>query len=972
MSLRNFLLILVSCWLARSAECAELPGLLFHLSFDKQTLTADFAVGEKRPQSQTATECFRFTEGIRGTGLVLQPGQRYVHALAKNLDTRQGTFSCWVKPLNWDGHGKKFRHALVVTAGPQYTMLLYLYPIGDEAVFTHIHVGAGIPSAAVSRAGAPVDLFQRGQWTHLVSTWDAKAVRLYANGRRVAEGLVAAPFPKKETGTISICPIDFWKNKDWGDPAEQTVCDEVRIFGRALTDDEILDLYAAAAPAGVARPNPALVLDMIPHFEAKVLALDVRPAHLDADWKERIAAGATLALTVRDPRGAERFSYSGPLGTGRFTVRLPDWCDGEYRADGELAAGGRKLRGQATLTKPPTPWLSSHRDWRATRVLPPWTPLVRRQGAIRYWNGEAILDGPFPRQLTARDKPLLAGPIRLASGAAATWEYSRITEEEPHRITLSGVGKLGPLSASFTTLMEYDGLLRTDLVLTPPLSGADLSALVLEIPLRAEVATYYRNPVCQPWDGNSLDEPEFLPYAWLGNEDSGLSWFVESAANWRRAKGKPAMTLRREREAVVVRLQIIDQAVRVEKPLTYTIGFEPTPVRPLSPRLYDWRFGSGPQIRGSNIFVYGWGSQISNLNGRLIARNPAEQRRLVDGWRARGQEALSYTCTQCTANISPEYTFFAGAWNQPYGDTFSGYKRAPDNAPYSMVPVCPASSFADFLTWCVHENVRNDWGGGIYTDIDGAMPCDNTAHGCGYTDVFGQTGRSWPLYAHRSLSRRIYETCHDAGKVYFSHQHSRWYSLFNAFNDGWCPGEQYSSAVVGKPTFYMDEIPDRTWRSEFYSPTTGVATFLLPEIGRFSSVQTPEDRGPSESCLAAALAYGVPLWAGGINPRVVEEFWDAQHSFGICGSEFIPFWKQRLVTCSDPRLRVSLWKKQNRMLLAVVNFTDRDRRAELRLSAKGAVVQFRPAWKAESLESSGDSALLTVPAKRGALVLVGP
>ena len=114
------------------------------------------------------------------------------------------------------------------------------------------------------------------------------------------------------------------------------------------------------------------------------------------------------------------------------------------------------------------------------------------------------------------------------------------------------------------------------------------------------------------------------------------------------------MTLRREGDAVVVRLKIISQAVRVGKPLSYTIGFEPTPVRPLSPRLYDWRFGSGAPIRGSNLFVYGWGPQISYLNGRLIARDPREQRRLVDGWRAKGQKTLSYTCAQCTANISPE------------------------------------------------------------------------------------------------------------------------------------------------------------------------------------------------------------------------------------------------------------------------------------------------------------------------------
>jgi hypothetical protein len=83
MAARTFLWIFGVCWLACSVDGAEPTGLSFRLSFDKQTLTADFA------------------------------------------------------------------------AGQQYTMLVYLYPIGDEAVFNHIHVGAGTATEAMWRAGAP-------------------------------------------------------------------------------------------------------------------------------------------------------------------------------------------------------------------------------------------------------------------------------------------------------------------------------------------------------------------------------------------------------------------------------------------------------------------------------------------------------------------------------------------------------------------------------------------------------------------------------------------------------------------------------------------------------------------------------------------------------------------------------------------------------------------------------------------------
>ena len=480
---RSVLAFLAIVWTC-PAVGGEQPGLLFHLSFDRQTVTADFAAGEGRAPSIANPPGWKFVPGVKGLGVVMQPDQRGTFPLAKN----------------------------------------------------------------------------------------------------------------------------YWRNKEWGDPQEQTVCDEVRIFDRVLTDDEIVDLYAADSPDSVPRAAPTLVVELLPSYSAKSLAIQVRPAHLDAVWKERVATGATLAVGVRDPRGGVCFSYSGPSERQQFTAQLPDWYDGAYVADAQLSVHGQSLQGQATLTRPPTPWLPAQQDRRAPRVLPPWTPLTRRDGPkhghmIHYWNGEVTLADPFPTQLLVRGQPLLAGPIRLVASPAATWDEGRVTEQQPQRITLSGAGRLGDLSATFSTLMEFDGLLRTDLTLTPPPAGAELSSLVLEIPLRPEVTTFYRNPVCRPWDGQTLDEADFQPYAWLGNDERGLSWFMESAANWLRASGQPASSVRREQDAVVVRLHIIGRSVRVTKPLTYTFGFEATPVRPLSPQLYDWRFGSGAPIRGSNLFV---------------------------------------------------------------------------------------------------------------------------------------------------------------------------------------------------------------------------------------------------------------------------------------------------------------------------------------------------------------------------------
>jgi hypothetical protein len=960
--MRTLVALLLSC----TAACALPPGQLFYVSFDKLLTTADFAAGS--PASTfTANLELRSQEGIKGAGLLQEKGERCSYQIAGNFDTSQGTYSVWVKPLNWDGRADKFHHFIVVDGGQAYRMLLYLYPIGDRNVSHYLQTNAKTPQEAVSRVGAPVDILKQGEWTHLVSTWDARELRLYANGKRVGEGLTSGTLPKLTEGTFTICPVQYWQHPQWSDPDERTLCDEVRVFDRALTDDEVLDLHAMDVPGGLADLKPALAVSMKPDYFGQTLTVTLKPAHLDAAWQQRLPQ-ATATLTVTDPHGAVIKTLAGPLSDKPLIVPVKSWADGDYTAIASLTAAGQTLSGEAKVTKPPTPWLPKVTDWRADRVLEPWTPLSLTGTTVQYWNGQVALPEAFPTQVKTAGQDLLAAPIRLVGDGAATWSSPEVGESKPFRIATTGAGKLAGMTASYRTLMEFDGLIRTDITLTPPKSGVDVTYLTLEIPLQPEVAKYYRNPACQPFDGQSLEEKEFLPYAWLGNEQRGLSWFMESSANWRQGKDQPAMTIRREGDAVIVRLHLISEPTKITKPLTYTFGFEPTPVRPPNPDLYDIRLSGGPQYEGSNHFVYGWGQQISLLNATLLARDPAAERKLVDGWRARGKHNLDYTCLQCTANLSAEYAFFGEEWNQPYGPTFSGYKRFGDNAPYSMVPVCPQSSFPEYLLWCVKQNLENDWSSGIYTDIDGTTPCDSTRHGCGFTDAFGRTGRTVPLYLHRAVSRRLYALCHDHGKRYFSHAHSRWYSLFNAFNDGWCPGEQYSSSVIGKPHFYMTDIPDRVWRTEFYAGPTGASAFLLPELDRLTGGKPLEDRGPSECLVVAAMCYGVPLWAGSIRRDVVEEFWAAQIAFGMKGVTFTPYWEQWEFTVSDPEVRVSTWRKPGQRLVVLANFTDQDRAVQL--TAKCPQARITAAWKADSATVTGPNVKVTVPAYNGLLLRV--
>lgn len=166
----------------------------------------------------------------------------------------------------------------------------------------------------------------------------------------------------------------------------------------------------------------------------------------------------------------------------------------------------------------------------------------------------------------------------------------------------------------------------------------------------------------------------------------------------------------------------------------------------------------------------------------------------------------------------------------------------------------------------------------------------------------------------------------------------------------------------------MTDIPDRVWRSEFVTQTTGVTTFLLPELGRLTDKDALKDRGPSECCIAAAMAYGVPLWTGSINKDVVEEVWDVQREFGIDAAGFAPFWEQADFVCSHPDIRISSWRRPGKRLIVVANFGAEEAQVTLTPTSPEPGVTFAPAWQADSLTVADGEAHLTVPGYRGALL----
>lgn len=84
--------------------------------------------------------------------------------------------------------------------------------------------------------------FLRGQWQHFAISFDASLVRAYINGSFVGASMVSGNFPPSDE--------DLYIGEDChsGDDCLRGAMDELRIYNRALTDDEIKAVYEADPP----------------------------------------------------------------------------------------------------------------------------------------------------------------------------------------------------------------------------------------------------------------------------------------------------------------------------------------------------------------------------------------------------------------------------------------------------------------------------------------------------------------------------------------------------------------------------------------------------------------------------------------------------------------------------------------------------------------------------------------------------
>ncbi len=498
------------------------------------------------------------------------------------------------------------------------------------------------------------------------------------------------------------------------------------------------------------------------------LQLAIRAYVQDRRLEVEVAAGAGLprpeehsCIVSLSPKGGQatkavEVSQLPPTGPVIVTFEGDDLPGTELTVSVAVLDNAGNVVGQASrdLSDPLHPWWLDDQTGAEDVIPPPYQPLTVAGDAVRPW-GRSYRFGPclMPSEVVTRDASVLAGPIELraaADGRALPWsgQAPGMAAPKPHRVDLTGEAQCEALRLSGTAFIEYDGMIRLDLELTP--TGQTVAdELTLEIPLKLEHAELlYHFPGQWRSVANVGELPEegwthaFKPYVWLGDNDRGFAWFCESAENWLPEDREDAITISREDGRVVLRLHLI-AGEEITEPLKYTFGFQATPIKEPEKTVWDYRIMHGAR--------YGMQDSPATAAGRLeypAAGNIRGDQGTAEMWMAAPRDSDVAKAAERDASI-PNFRFF---WLDVDPQTNCGlFWVGPNQAVRIWVRVDGnvLASLDAPVTWKRGElhHVAFSWGDALRIYIDGELRAERAYTGLmpkDLTDATLNIGRGAP------------------------------------------------------------------------------------------------------------------------------------------------------------------------------------------------------------------------------------
>ena len=577
------------------------------------------------------------------------------------------------------------------------------------------------------------------------------------------------------------------------------------------------------------------------------------------------------------------------------------------------------------------------------------------------------MHGAFPASIKVEGEEILAAPIGLKArfeGKEEPWDAPHIVpiSENAEELVYSVQQAAGNAAFNARVKIEQDGLIWIDMMIIPfgrwityhiteNLTTPHLTSLKLEIPLTRKAAELYhywpildsgidqtamiKNSGAVPEEGFAIP---LKPALWLGREECGLAFYMESYKNTQPADPQKIYSVRMEGDAVILTIDLLDSMPRdwqgkkdswytPLEPIEFALGMQATPVRPyrrlkdfervISRSWYDIDHMTDKEYDEYAALLAGLGVKWHTihedwtvLQNYGLAWDEAVLRRFVDAMHRHDIKVMAYFGYECSSMIptwfEKNHHYLLKAAN---GKKRGGWQRLPHQRDYM---VCYAGSYSEVMLERVAYVMDNYGVDGIYTDGT-YIPweCANEAHGCGWRDENGVLHESYPVRKVREHVKKLHRIVHDRGGIIEAHQSSCCAPLILGFADSYFDGEHIQGIFAANAGTFMNSA---AMRSEFSGRNFGVPFQFL------SSTKTY-----AEGC-GIMLLHNACTKVYGSDPiaqlKEASAIWKRMDDFGADDAKFDGYWQDSCPVHSDTQgVLASAWTKHDAILVVAVNMT---------------------------------------------------
>ncbi len=598
-----------------------------------------------------------------------------------------------------------------------------------------------------------------------------------------------------------------------------------------------------------------------------------------------------------------------------------------------------------------------------------WTPVKTQKGnkhfSVEVWGRCYDFDAsPFPTQITSLGKQLLYAPIKLTpvfGEKEETWQdfsYETYSANDEKAVFVTSA-VAGNVVCDTAVTAEYDGFVKIDLKIMSSWQFSDpvpkLTGLYLDIPVKKECASlmhYWPNdrqsiiPAGNVMNSGKTHDMvfPFKPYISLGNNEVGLGVFCgESDKNFMLNDADKCIEVSDKGEYVNIRLTFLehmpqnwlgrnDRWVSALKPITYTVGFHATPVKPMrkSDEVYKIAHTNDCMaMQKENKINENFLAELKNAGTKWLVLheewsaiqnygfpyNTELIKKFIKECHARGIKVMVYFGYEYSS-LHPEWTKNAENYliKTTDGEFTGGWQRKPHQRDYM---VCYHGGYSDEMISRVCYVMDELGVDGIYTDGTFVpWECANTAHGCGYTDKNGNLHTAFPVLAVREHVKKLYKEVHKRGGIIDTHQSSCCLMPTLAFCDSYYDGENIQGMLNKDDMSFLNMD---AFRAEYMGSNFGIpANFIA---------YTNETR-PIQTLSALTLLHNVHCRPGALHHEegiadlgYCSKIWHIFDEYDLNNAKWYPYWDTAPVT-AEGSAYVSVYETLNAMVAVCADFSD--------------------------------------------------